>query len=126
MKKANEYTQKDVTATAYRIAFDYYRLLLNKPFGYARPDYRFNFWKEVRQKFDEIAKNVDFDRVKRLRRERVKGKYTAPGNVLQNPLYLDWKRNNMTVKADRLTDGYRNHWAKSEFDRKVLAILAKY
>jgi hypothetical protein len=51
-------------------------------------------------------------------------------NVLSNSLYIDWSKNkaDLYVNRDNLRDKYssRNHWAKTEQDRKVLSILVKY
>lgn len=62
-------------------------------------------------------------------RARAKNQPTPPLNVLHNPLYLDWCRHRGQVW--RISDNglhfrdHRNHWAKNDFDRKVLQILKK-
>ena len=63
-------------------------------------------------------------------RARAKNQPTPPLNVLHNPLYLDWCRNRGQVW--QISDNglhfrdHRNHWAKSDFDRKVLQVLKRY
>ena len=61
------------------------------------------------------------------RRKRCSQKYIF-SNVLNNKLYKDWKSNkrSITVYDDRLSEGLRNHWAKNDFDIKVLKILKQY
>lgn len=60
-------------------------------------------------------------------RARAKNQPTPPLNVLHNPLYLDWCRNRGQVW--RISDNglhfkdRRNHWAKNDFDRKVLQVI---
>lgn len=60
-------------------------------------------------------------------RARAKNQPTPPLNVLHNPLYLDYRRNRGGLW--KITDNglhfrdHRNHWAKNDFDRKVLQVI---
>jgi hypothetical protein len=50
-------------------------------------------------------------------------------NILDAPLVRDWKSNKhrygFKVLSDRIIDGGRNHWAKNDRDKEILAILSK-
>jgi hypothetical protein len=131
MKK---YTQKDVTKAAYRIAFSPVRMLSNGRNGFKHyavsSDMRYSFWKEVKREYTRITQGIDNRAILEKQRDRARMRSAnAFANVLSNPLFKDWKANKsrgIRVHPDRLAIGSRNHWAKTEADRKVLAILAKY
>lgn len=64
------------------------------------------------------------------RKARMASKPQPFTNILSNKLYIDWRKNkaNLWVNSDHLRDKYsdRRHWAKSEKDIKLLAILRNY
>lgn len=51
-------------------------------------------------------------------------------NILTNKIVMDYmvhkNEHFFEVHADRLVEGRRNHWAKNDFDKKILSILMKY
>lgn len=93
-----------------------------------RVDRRTKFGKEVIAEYYKAFSAVNRTEVRKKQEERRKHKVMPPVNILQSPIVLDWMKNKhrLYVKSDRLTDGYRNHWAKDERDVRILAILRKY
>jgi len=123
-------TQSPTTA-AYRYLFSPYVNFRYCPTSCHRApkvDKRTKFGRAVLAEYyrlkDEKAVLAAIDKQKR-RRESAK---VTPSNILSNPIVKDWisNRDKLTVTPEKLTDGYRNHWAKSDKDRRILAILAKY
>ena len=90
-------------------------------------DKRTKFGKQAYAYYLKLQYTENVSLILEKRRKRCSQKYTF-SNVLDNKLYLDWKSNkhNIIVCDNRLSEGLRNHWAKNEFDIKVLKILKKY
>lgn len=68
-------------------------------------------------------------RIKSLKRQRANSRQqNVQVPILSQPIVVDWIKNKrwLKVQNNRLTDGYRNHWAKNEKDLKILAILRKH
>ena len=130
MKKKNEYTKKDVKRRAYALIYSIDNLLCLRPFARLRLDMRYNFNKEVAAFFH--AKNLPDNERRAVLAKRKKRRDNKPpkfSNVLNTPLVKDYFRNKSGLKgvADNhlyFWDG-RNHWAKSDKDRRILAILKK-
>lgn len=61
-------------------------------------------------------------------KQRRESKPKAHTNILDCPLVRDWKSNKgrygFMITAERIMHGSRNHWAKSDRDKKILAVLA--
>lgn len=131
MKKANEYTANDVKSRAIKLMTSTHAVLQRGGNGrkYYRLDFRFNFdravWAYMKshplsesQKAEILAK----------KKERAKNKNWQFQNVLSNPLVKDFKNNRHSlsyIDEHRLCFHGRNHWAKNNFDRKILSILLK-
>jgi len=106
------------------------RLIFNNlgRFDRIKLDMRFSFNKEV-GKFLELLKISEDEktRINRLRSDRRKSRRLPFQNVLSNPIvrdYLSNKHHLLDVRPDHLYFiGHRNHWAKNNFDRKILSVL---
>jgi hypothetical protein len=90
-------------------------------------DMRFNFNKQVANELIKIELTENEETlILRKRADRRKNKFVF-SNVLNNPLVIDYKANKSRIthihKEVINFDNYRNHWAKNEFDLKVIAIL---
>ena len=96
-------------------------------------DQRYNFNREAEQAAREIAalkgwRGLEADQAKNRARHAAKRDNEQPANVLSSPLVKDYqtsRRHLNRVCADHLDFSGRNHWAKSERDLKILAILAR-
>lgn len=126
MKKI-EKLQKLAKAKAYTIYFNQFNIALSNNKRSKR-----NF--DLRTKLDTLAyciynqleKTVNKQEIRQKQRSRAKAKNIECKNILENKLLLDFKRNKgMFIYENHLTDGYRNHWAKSKQDLKVIEVLRK-
>lgn len=92
-------------------------------------DRRTKHGQTVLAEYNRLKSEIDFSEVRSKQRARRNAKPTAYTNVLQRPIVQDWKSNHgaygFKILSDRLVHGSRNHWAKNDTDRKILAILAK-
>ena len=119
-------TESEARKIAYKILCSRYRVILGKSSSK-------NFHLDMRRKFDkliykyicEIRQLINFSEILAKQKVRQKNKPYQFTNVLQNSLYLDYKRNGGRIEVQRLYVHGRNHWAKNEFDLKVLSILNK-
>lgn len=105
---------------AFSFLFSIENVLFNKRFNY---DARFRT--EVLAA--KIVHDTQIDRIliKKLWKSRKQNKAKF-NNVLSNPIVVDFKQNKpCKVLSDRLVFGQRNHWAKNNFDFKILSILQK-
>lgn len=132
MKKANEYTQKDVKRRGLAILYSTQSILLNHNLRRFRLDMRYNFNKDlaafIRQ--NALPEN-ERQRVKELRRQRAKNKSPEYTRIFDLPIVKDWIKNKRRELKGISGDGLhfyggRNHWAKNDKDRKILSILKKY
>ena len=118
-----DYTKEEI-ATAKRMAFRYIydtrNILMNRSFVYDRRT-------RVGNLAAAIVKNTPVDRaaIKAKKRARAANRPLPFRNVLNNPLVRDYIANGGYVLPDRLAfRSGRNHWAKNDFDRKILKVLA--
>ena len=91
-------------------------------------DRRTRFGKAVLSEYNRLKAKINYAEVRLKQHERMKSRH-AFVNILGTPIVKDWLSNKgrgIRVMTDRLTDGYRNHWAKNERDLRILAILKKY
>lgn len=96
-------------------------------------DQRYNFNREAEQAAREIAalkgwRGLEADQAKSRARRAAKRGNEQPANVFNSPLVKDYQANRRDLRrvcADRLDFYGRNHWAKDDRDRRILAILAK-
>lgn len=127
MKKANEYTQKDVARRGFGLIYSADNILLRR-----RPkmDKRYNFSNDVLT----FVKNHQLSEAERLailatKKQRAKNRPQNPVTLFQLPLLKDYMSNKSDIRQvlpDRLVFiGGRNHWAKNEQDRRILSILIK-
>lgn len=91
-------------------------------------DRRTKFGKAVLAEYHRLKNTINYADISKIQAKRRAAKKEC-GNILSNPLVRDWMSNRgrygFKVTADRIIDGGRNHWAKSDRDRKILAILSK-
>lgn len=73
------------------------------------------------------ANSINKAEILAIRKNRRIDKRTH-SNILSNPIVVDYLANKSTIVVypNCLTQGGRNHWAKCDKDRNILAILAKY
>ena len=90
-------------------------------------DRRTKFGRAVLAEYHRIKSSVDYTAISKKQAQR-RAAAQVCGNILTNPLVRDWMSNKgrygFKITANRIIDGGRNHWAKSDLDRKILAILA--
>lgn len=112
---------KKATKLAYQFAFSIDNVMFHK-----RPkfDQRTRIGKLALSIFKKIK--VDKTQIVELKTRRRAAKHCEFSNVLSNPLVKDWMKNAPKVFPNHLSEGHRNHWAKSQFDRKILSILLKW
>lgn len=73
---------------------------------------------------EEKARIIEITRNRKIRQRN-----TFNQNYTTNPLWIDYKNNKNNVKTVTTECIYfygRNHWAKNETDKKVLAVLRKH
>ena len=128
MKKANEYTEKDVKRAGYRLIYSGQNLTLLQP--KIRMDKRYNFSRAVLA-FYRANQLTDFERkiVLQKRKERRLNKPPQYVPLFELPIVKDWLKNKHEVNhiGQNVMQfwGGRNHWAKNDKDRQILAILKK-
>lgn len=69
--------------------------------------------------------------IRRKRRERNENKQYKHTNIITNKIVIDYFENKNSITYFDSNNRYicfggRNHWAKNDFDKKVIAILHKY
>jgi len=120
--------EKEATKRAYLIIITEIR------FGrFLNFDMRFNVNKLAYQKASEMRSSFTAEisqEIRDKRKQRMQNKPFEFKNILDNPIVKDYISNNTSIKfifSDRISFiGRRNHWAKSDQDRKILSILNKY
>lgn len=122
---------KEETRLANKMAMQYLysinNILLNKRFRYdARTRVGNLAASIVRAKQLSESEKMQIKALKRKRANARSQNNQVP--ILRQPIVVDWIKNKrwLKVQNNRLTDGYRNHWAKNEKDLKILAVLRKY
>jgi hypothetical protein len=102
-----------------------YLLLNRKP----KLDMRYNTSKEFMSLFYKLTKDFNkSEALEKLKARRKANSIVEFSNVLNNKLYVDFKKNKLNVRFinDTHINFYgRNHHAKNEIDLKVLSILKK-
>lgn len=107
-------------------------IFVNKDTSLPHLDMRFNRNRDIMSEFSKLLQKSDFDNICRYGRQkyvsRIRNKPYIFGNILNNPIVVDYFESRhylVKIYPDHLNFGTRNHWAKSETDIKILAILAK-
>jgi len=124
----NNYYTKEEIRQAKRMAYrhvSFYAGMIRfvRPFKY---DGRTRIGNLANSIVQELKSNSSFiEQVKKTKKRRKENKPYEFSNILDNPIVRDWKANKrrLTVYDNRLSDGYRNHWAKNEKDLQILKIL---
>lgn len=79
--------------------------------------------------FQKIATYANICELKLKKEHRAMNRVSEFKNVLQNPIYLDYKENKpyLIVTNSHLHDTRtgRNHWARTGLDLKVLSIISR-
>jgi hypothetical protein len=96
-----------------------------------RLDMRFNSSHETLRLIKKLQiSDSEKQKIKEIKRQRAMTRTEKFTNILSNPIVIDFlsnKNNLVYVYNDHLRFyGNRNHWAKTEKDLKILAILKKY
>ncbi len=107
-----------------------YNYICNNRHASYRPikvDRRTTFGKSVLAEYNRLRNSVNISEIQSKQRQRRANKVSFT-NILSNPLVRDWKSNKgrygFKIASDRIIEGSRNHWAKSETDKRILSILA--
>ena len=134
---AGTYTRRDISRAAWTVYAASVREFMCSTYSdvrVPRHDQRYKFNREAEQAARDIVRAKGFagiqsDREKHRARTRAKvEEQNRPANVLALPIVRDDRENRhqlRAVRADRLDFYGRNHWAKNDRDRVILAILAK-
>lgn len=100
----------------------------NRRYAYRQVDLRTRVGKLAMKlvKKEEFKKNSDEIQSKRKIRASRK-RIPSFVNIFERPIVRDYLNNGykLRVLENRLTDGYRNHWAKNKKDLRILGILKK-
>ena len=135
---AGTYTTEDVKRAAWALYAAGVREMLCSTYSdikIPRFDQRYNFNREAEAAAREIVRAKGVQGIRRDRerhRERTRAKVEErrrPINILASPIVRDYRENHgdlLRVNGDRLIFSGRNHWAKDERDKRILAILARY
>lgn len=78
--------------------------------------------------FLELKKSINRKDIKEKIEKRKNNKFIFK-NIFSNPLVNDFIKNKInldTIYKDRLRFSGRNHWAKNDYDKKILLILQKH
>lgn len=134
---AGTYTRRDIIRAAWTIYAASVREFMCSTYSdvrIPRHDQRYKFNREAEQAARDIVRAKGFagiqsDREKHRARTRAKvEEQNRPANVLALPIVRDYREHRHDlrgVRPDRLDFYGRNHWAKNDRDRVILAILAK-
>ena len=125
---AGEYTPAQVRAAAWNIYAAQVRAHFSRGKQAPSLDRRYNFNREVVAEFNRITKahDIEADHARHIARRRLA--MTTSDNIKAAPLVRDYYANRHQLRrvcAERLEFYGRNHWAKNDRDRRILAILAK-
>jgi hypothetical protein len=136
-RTAGTYTAADIKATAWAIYAASIREFMCSTYSdvrVPRHDQRYKFNREAEQAARDIVRAKGFagiqsDREKHRARVRARVEdERRPANWLALPIVRDYRENRHHLRrvcADRLDFSGRNHWAKDDRDRRILAVLAK-
>lgn len=119
--------ENQAKSKAYRVFFNYYNIALSNNKRAKRCfDLRTNIDKLAYSIYIKLECSVNKNEIRQKQKARAKAKNIQSVNILQNKLLLDFRANKgLIIYKDHLSDGYRNHWAKTSNDFKVLHVLRK-
>ena len=128
MKKYSELTPKEV-ALRYIYSRDNIGRFQRKP----KFDRRTNFGKEVHRLIIELQIS-ESEKWEIVKKRKARNDAKRIGNPLPNwinrPIYIDAEKHPKDIRwinSDHINFAHgRNHWAKDETDRKILAVLSKH
>ena len=135
---ANTYTRRDVIRAAWTIYAAAVREFLCSTYSdvkVPRHDQRYKFNREAEAAARDIIERKGREGITRDRethRARTRRKVEEerrPRNILAAPLVRDYMQNRHELRrvcVDRLDFYGRNHWAKDDRDRRILAVLARH
>ena len=134
----NEYDRRDVIRAAWTVYAAAVREFMCSTYSdvkQSRHDQRYKFNREAEAAARDIIERKGREGITRDRethRARTRRKVEEerrPRNILAAPLVRDYMQHRHELRrvcVDRLDFYGRNHWAKNDRDRRILAVLARH